>query len=105
MKISNEIIFKDIAGFKARIAAARVKLAELKLKDPPSNWKQRNKEKAKRREFEGEITHVNNLIAIARSALTPFESQPGKPYTRLYVPSVHLWKVPLPYGLCRVRAL
>ncbi len=78
MKLNNEIIFKDIAGFEARIAAARTKLA--KLQDlSPSSWKERKRLKAKRLEFEGEIVHVSKLRSIAQSALKASESQPGQP--------------------------
>ena len=70
MDLSNEIILKDIAGFEERIAVAQDKLAELKGQ-APSNWKERKKYQAKRREFEGDVVHINNLIAIARSALKP----------------------------------
>lgn len=78
MDLSNEVILKDIAGFKDRIAVAQDKLAELKGQ-VPSNWKEKKRYRAKRREFEGEVVHVNNLIAIARSALNPSKCQPGNP--------------------------
>ena len=78
MDLSNEVILKDIAGFENRIAAARVKLEALPSGQPVS-YKERKKQQAKRKACEGEITHVNNLISIARSALNPSEGQPGQP--------------------------
>ena len=74
LKLTNEIILADIEGFKKRITAARVKLEALPSGQSLS-WKEKKKHRAKRRDFEGEIEHVNNLIAIARSAMT--ESHPG----------------------------
>lgn len=78
MNLSNEIILKDIAGFEERIAVAQDKLAELK-ESSPSNWKERKRLKSKRREFQNEIDHVLNLIAIAKTALNPSECLPGQP--------------------------
>ena len=78
MKLNNKIIMADIAGFEHRIAVAKVKLTKLQ-ESSPSNWKEKKRLKAKQSEFEGEITHVENLISIARSALNPTDCQPGQP--------------------------
>ena len=77
MALTDEVILKDIAGFEERIAATRVKLVKLNGQEL-TDWKERKRLKAKRCEFEGEIVHVNNLIAIARSALDASEGQ-GQP--------------------------
>ena len=74
LELTNEIILNDIKGFKARIQTARDRLAALPCGQFLS-YKERKKYQAKRREFEGEIVHINNLIAIARSALKPFDCQ------------------------------
>ena len=75
LELTDEMILNDIAGFEDRIAAARVKLAGLQ-ESSPSGWKERKRLKAKRRELEGEVVHIDNLISIARSALNPSEEQP-----------------------------
>ncbi len=75
MALTDEVILKDIAGFKDRIAVARVKLEKLNGQ-MPSGWKEKKKLKAKKRDLDGEITHVNSLIGIARTALDTSESQP-----------------------------
>ena len=78
MDLTDEMILADIAGFEDRIAVARKKLAGLK-ESTSSNWKERKRLKTKRRELKTEVEHVLNLIALARSALTPYECQPGQP--------------------------
>ena len=75
LELTDRIILADIAIFKARIAAARAKLEKLN-EQMPSGWKEKKKLKAKKRDLDGEITHVNSLIGIARTALDTSESQP-----------------------------
>ena len=78
MKLSNQIILRDIEGFKARIQTARDRLAAMPS-DQPFSYKERKKREKQRRDLTGEIDHVLNLIAIAETALTPTVCQPGKP--------------------------
>lgn len=73
LELTDEMILADIKGFEARIQMAKDKLIALSAE--PSTWKERKKHRALRREYEGEITHVQGLITIARSALTPDECQ------------------------------
>ena len=69
MDLSNEVILKDIAGFEARIAVARAKLEALPSGQPVS-YKERKLRRAKKREYESEITHCNKLKRIALTAMT-----------------------------------
>ncbi len=67
--LTNKEIHDDIRAFGERILDAQSKLESLPAE--PSIWKERKI----RRELESEISHVQGLISIARSALTPDECQ------------------------------
>lgn len=69
INLTNEMILSDIKDFEARIQMAKEKPAALPAK--PSVWKERKKHRALKRELESEISHVQGLIAIAMTALTP----------------------------------
>lgn len=72
IELTDEMILADIKGFEARIQMTKDKLAALPAE--PSSWKERKI----RRELESEISHVQGLITIARSALTPNKCQSVK---------------------------
>ncbi len=71
--LTSEMILSEIQDFEARIQKAREKLSVLPA--GPSTWKERKKHRASKRELEGEISHVQGLISIAMTALTPDECQ------------------------------
>jgi predicted nucleic acid-binding Zn-ribbon protein len=56
-------IERDIQAFRDRIAEAEEKLS--RLPKAASDWKGRKKLKAKRRELQGKIVHVESLMKIA----------------------------------------
>ena len=65
--LSNDMILADIRAFQNRIQTARKKLAALPA--TAIDWKEHKKNKAKRREFESEISYVKKLIGYAKEAL------------------------------------
>jgi len=67
MELTNEMILKDIAGFRMRIGEAETKISNLPAMPP--GWKDRQKLRPQKKRLEDEIRHVNNLIAIAQGAL------------------------------------
>ena len=68
LELTDKIILEDIRGFKKRIWITKEKLAKLD-EQTPTDWKGKKRLRAKRLECIGEVEHVNNLIAIAQSAM------------------------------------
>lgn len=67
MEITNEIIRTDIAGYRERKSQIEIKLAG--LPDSFLSYQEHKKREQKRRQFEGETTHVKNLIKMAEAVL------------------------------------
>lgn len=67
IELTGQEIEQDITGFKARISAAQSKLES--LPDGYLDFKKHKKREQQRRELEGEIEHIKNLIKIATEAL------------------------------------
>ena len=70
LNLTREDVENDIAGFEARIQAARDKLNELPA--TASTYPERKRLKAARRKLESKIKHVGILQGYALSALAEF---------------------------------
>lgn len=68
IQLTDEMILSDIAGYEQRIEMAKQKLSELPLS--AVNWKDRKKIQGTKRELEGEITHIRQIIRYANEALS-----------------------------------
>ncbi|MBC8394273.1 MAG: hypothetical protein H8E17_17105 [Deltaproteobacteria bacterium] len=67
IELTTESILKDIEGYQTRISAAQNKLESLPAGRLP--YPQHKRRQKQRRELEGEIQHVENLIRIANEAI------------------------------------
>ncbi|MES0447618.1 MAG: hypothetical protein ABUJ92_13865 [Desulfobacterales bacterium] len=69
--ITDEVIRKDIEGFRNRISQAEEKLYSLSCQTRPAtdDWQHRKKLKVKRSALMSGIKHIRRLITIAERAL------------------------------------